>query len=234
MQPSIASSVDNANAGVFFSTAALLIGVLVTVVGAALTQVLLEGADISHSDLRPRRRHNLTVLIVVIVVDLWGVGFPLFALYRSALGNVTSGLVTWVFVSTVAVGVGNIIFPVYIIRALFGIQYWYHVIKIGLARGDERTQALRDMLIEGGYIEAERFDFLMLRARSGAIDYESAVELLSALNKCLVFGKAGKFSFTRAMPYWCLHLLIPYYARRLSQRSEHPPGQANESANNEL
>jgi hypothetical protein len=218
-----APAVDNANAGVFFSTATLLIGVVVTVVGAALAQILLDAASSDGTE-RDARRRNLIVLAVVILVDIWGVGFPLYALYRAALGEVSDGLITQVFVSTILVGVASAILPVYLVGMLFNINYWFNLARLGLMRSDARAEAFRKMLIEGGYIEGDRYDSLMLSARTGAINYESAVELLTAFNKFLVLRKRkGISSLFRTFSYYYFQVtLIPFYAQRLARRGAGP------------
>jgi hypothetical protein len=222
--PISTASVDNANAGVFFSTAALLIGVLVTVVGAALAQVLLDGSHSSDVGLRPRRRRNLIVLAVVILVDLWGVGFPLYALYRSALGSTSPTLVKQVFFSTVAVGIANILFPLYVINILYSIQYWYSMARLGLSRGERRAETLREMLVKGGYVEEGRYDALVQEARSDNNNYESTIELLGLFNECLILGRRGRISSPfRTVAYYYFKLFIPLYVRSVVRKGEHAP-----------
>jgi len=220
MLASSSSVVDNANASVFFSTATLLIGVLVTVVGAALTQVLLDAASADAVG-RYNRLRNLVVLAAVILVDLWGVGFPLYALYRTALGTVTSALVTQVFISTLAVGVASATLPVFMVSTLYSVKYWFNLARLSLMQNDKRVEALRKMLIEGGYIEEARYDSLMLKTRAGVIDYESAVELLGAFSKLLILGKSKGFSsFFRTASYYYFQLVfVPVYARSFVRRN---------------
>lgn len=196
-------------------------GVLVTIIGAALVQVILDADDAGDTVGHTRRRLNIAVLIAVIVIDLWGVGFPFWALYRAALGPVSSGLVTGVFFSTLASGIASVLLPFYVVISVRSVRYWYKLIRLGLLRGDERATEIRNLVVEGDYLSAAEYDELMQKARTKTIDYPSAVTLLEALSKALILGKPkGIASLFRSGMYLYLRtIMVPAYARRLTSGS---------------
>jgi hypothetical protein len=126
---SVAPTIDDANAALFFSTTVLLMGVLVTVIGTAFVQILLDIPETSDASLKKRSRQNSVILTLLIICDLWGVGFPFAALYASAVGKVTPSLISHVLVSTIVVILGNLALPVYV-ASLFRKLYWFDLSNI--------------------------------------------------------------------------------------------------------
>jgi hypothetical protein len=216
----VAAGVDDANAALFFSTSVLLMGVLVTVIGAALVTLLVDVSEISDAITISRRRKNAFLLIIAVLCDLWGVGFPFWALYRSAIGEASAGLVQAVLASTILVAAANLAVPFYVISMLHRIQYLINVARIGLSRGQRQTEALRKFFVGGGYVDDKRFDELLGMAKARKFDYESALEFLNIMNKALVLGKReGISSPARMVNYALTQLILPLYARQLSSNA---------------
>jgi hypothetical protein len=216
----VAAGVDDANAALFFSTSVLLMGVLVTVIGAALVTLLVDVSEISDAITISRRRKNAFLLIIAVLCDLWGVGFPFWALYRSAIGEASAGLVQAVLASTILVAAANLAVPFYVISMLHRIQYLINVARIGLSRGQRQTEALRKFFVGGGYVDDKRFDELLGMAKARKFDYESALEFLNIMNKALVLGKRkGISSPARMVSYALTQLILPLYARQLSSNA---------------
>lgn len=208
----------NANAATFFSTAALLMGVLVTIVGAALAQVLLSPGDAAPEiAYEPRRRLSLGVLAIVILVDVWGVSFPFWALYRSAIGSVTSSLVTGVFISTLLTGIANVVLPFYVVGTVRSARYWINLFRISRLDGDQRAAEIRKHLVDGKYISASCYDELMQQLKTRTLEYKSAVTLLDAFSKAFILGKReGLSSPLRTVSYYYSRIMIPAYARLIA------------------
>ena len=215
MTRSLADSA-NPDPSVFFSTAALLMGVLITITGASLAQIILNADQAVDTALRSRRRINIFILTSVTLIDIWGVGYPFWALYQSALGHISSGVVKLVFISTIVVAACNVILPYYLISYMRGARYWYNIFRLLQSPGEERGQEIRKLLTEGGYIGAEEFDDLIRDIKSGTLTYEKVVRLSDVLCRAFVLASPrGVSSPTRTFLYYYFRVATPFVARQI-------------------
>ena len=132
----------------FLSTSAVLVGVFVTVIGTALVQLLLVSND------QPRtgwgRRAKFVVMAIIVAVDMFGVGFPLIVIYMNTVGEVSSGLLRAVLVSTIVVVALNVLLPVYAAYALRSFRYWAELAEIDKMSEEDSTARLRELLTTRG------------------------------------------------------------------------------------
>ncbi|MDQ2708900.1 MAG: hypothetical protein M3Z25_15250 [Actinomycetota bacterium] len=171
----------------FLSTATVLVGILVTIIGAAILQVVLESKqDSSLPDLQLRRLRFIG-LVVALAVNIWGVGFPFWALYKTTIGTVSESLVTAVMWSTAAVVIANLVVPLYIIDVYKTYSHWLYSVRLMRNAGNEQDGAVRELLVEGGYITEYKFEKMTKKSTSRLSD-QLATELLVAMSRAFFVG----------------------------------------------
>lgn len=209
-------------------------GVVVTIVGTTFIQILSDEPEIADEMLKRRRRQNKAILAILVVCDVWGVGFPFVALYDSALGKMSSSLVTGVLVSTIVVTVANLAVPLYV-ASLFRSLIYFDFSKV--TRPKLRVEAVGRTLVGGNYISEDRWVELRSMIESNSFNYDSAIEFLQAFNKFFASrSEGGKFSsLVRRGMYHYNESMIPTYARMLVRGSQLSPieDNATEGAGNE-
>lgn len=100
------------DATAFLGICALLVGVLVTIVGTTLAQLIIGNPEVA-AEVVGRRKRMLISVALLVIVDLWGVFFPLTILAVNTLGSISRGVVIGVLVSTAVVILANLIWPLY-------------------------------------------------------------------------------------------------------------------------
>jgi hypothetical protein len=191
----------------FLSTSAILVGVFVTIVGTALAQLLLVSND------QPRtgwgRRAKFVVMAIIVAVDMLGVGFPLIVLYMNTVGEVSSGLLRAVLVSTIVVVALNVLLPVYAAYALRSFRYWAELGELDRMTKEDGTAKLRQLLTTRGGLSAQDFDDIFsLLAKRGEVEGPPAQRLVKAMMRAMILGRDGIFGLTpgRTIAYYCTQL----------------------------
>jgi hypothetical protein len=168
----LADSVHRApDATTFLSTTALVVGILVTVFGAAFIQAIF--GERSETPQRQATQGTIIkiVFFVTVVVDIGGVVYPLVILYLDTVGTVPIGYIRGVFVATGLVIVANVLLPwmalsiAGMIRATqeFDMQFLHH---------ENRTREnLRIFMTESTGMSVPQFDELF-DAFSANVDYK--------------------------------------------------------------
>ena len=203
----------NPDPSVYFSTAALLMGVLITVIGAALAQIILDVNQAADIAFRPKRRLRIIILASITCIDIWGVGYPFWALYQSALGHSSPRVVSLVFISTVIVALFNILLPYYLINLVRNARYWLNIFRVIIA-GQKRGQEIRKLLTEEGYVDVEEYDKLVHAIKSGTLSHSNTVKLIELLSRALILASPRRISSpARTLTYYGFRPIIPLYAR---------------------
>jgi hypothetical protein len=193
----------------FLSTSAVLVGVFVTVIGTALAQLLLVSND------QPRtgwgRRAKFVVMAIIVTVDMFGVGFPLIVLYMNTVGEVSSGLLRAVLVSTIVVVALNVLLPVYTAYALRSFRYWAELAKIDKMSEEDSTARLRELLTTRGRLSVQEFDDAYSMIKQGLrVEGPPAERIAKAMMRAMILGRDGVFGLTlgRTVAYYLMKVLM--------------------------
>lgn len=181
----------------FLSTTTALVGIFVTIVGTVLVQFLFQDDSRSgHLNFGSSRVRSV-VLASLLAVDVWGVGFPLYALYLNTIGPVSGSLVRAVFVSSTIVVVTNIFLPVNVYQLYRSVRVMWEWTRIDRLDKERSIQAMRANLVDGGYISAEDFGSVMEEfRRAGRASGDHATRFFMAMFRSVILARPGKFGIT--------------------------------------
>ncbi len=195
----------------FLSTTTALVGVFVAIVGTALVQFLFQ--DDSRSDHLHfgSSRARSVVLASLLAVDVWGVGFPLYALYLNTIGPVSGSLVRAVFVSSTVVVAANIFLPVNIYQLYRSVRVMREWTRTDRLDNEKSIQAMRANLVDGGYLSAEDFDSVMEEFRgAGRVSGDHVSRFFMAMFRSVILARPDKFGITigRTIAYYAFAPLV--------------------------
>ena len=132
------------DATAFLGICALLVGVLVTIVGTSMAQLIIGNPEVAEEVVGRRKRMLISVALLVIV-DLWGVFFPLTTLALNTLGSISRGVVVGVLISTGLVILVNLIWPLY-------FTMMAEIYQIGRSAIATKWEEISGELVKRGYL----------------------------------------------------------------------------------
>jgi hypothetical protein len=161
----LAGSGSVSDATIFLSTVALVVGVCVGIVGAGILQLaVIEKKEPAG----PSRLPRMAILIVLFMLDAFGVLFPLGALYSDTInGSIAESTVRTTLIVAFVTILGNLLLPAYVvvyshtfrwIRGLTPIIELYYAIGVKDGMDGEKTKKaiarIGEQMVAAKYVDA--------------------------------------------------------------------------------
>jgi hypothetical protein len=181
----------------FLSTTTVLVGIFVTIVGTSMVQLLAQDPIADFEITVTPRGLRTPILGILLVVDIWGVGFPFVLLYLNTLNTIDEGLVRAVLISTILVIGANLILPIVVIqtsRSLKELKRWMDLDKLSR---EQQAAKVHSILVDGGFLSAADYDAMIEEAKAGGqTDKRLAKTFMRAWMRAFIMGKPGRVGVT--------------------------------------